>query len=187
MSGNPTVVTPGMIAPSAFASQLYQRESDVLDYAPSTNVNAGDIVVVGNKVGFAFRSIPAGVQGQLTVCGVIVAPKTVGTGDGTHALPAGTRVWWDATNLVVTTTATGNTPMGYVDFRGGADAASVVGVVLTEEAPFVQRANAAQVALNAYVAGSDGLASGTDVAALIAQVNEIRTTLINLGLWKGGA
>ena len=53
--------------------------------------------------------------------------------------------------------------------------------------PIAQRADAAQAALVAYSAGANGLANAAEVQALVEQVQEIRTTLVNLGLWKGSA
>ncbi len=50
-----------------------------------------------------------------------------------------------------------------------------------------QTSGADQVAPAAYGAGANGLSSGAEMTALLALVVEIRTTLVNNGMMKGGA
>lgn len=78
-----------------------------VDYTPTTAVAAGDVVVQSDLVGIATQDIPANTLGALTVEGVFDVVKQSGT-----AISAGALVYWDATNQVATTTATGNKLMG---------------------------------------------------------------------------
>ena len=77
-----------------------------VDYTPSTAVAAGAVVVQGDLVAVAIRSIPANVKGALCVAGVVSFPKATG------AITAGTSLYWDATNGVATSTATSNKLIG---------------------------------------------------------------------------
>ena len=56
----------------------YVSKGHVLDYTPSGNVAAGDVVVVGALVGVAPRPIAAGVTGALAVEGVFALPCPTG-------------------------------------------------------------------------------------------------------------
>jgi hypothetical protein len=51
--------------------------------------------------------------------------------------------------------------------------------------PADQRSGAAQAALTATTIGAVGLATTAGVSALLAQLEEIRATLAELGLFKG--
>jgi len=53
--------------------------------------------------------------------------------------------------------------------------------------PIVQPSSANQAALAAYVGGANGYSTTAQAQAIITLVNEIRTTLVNLGLMKGSA
>lgn len=79
-----------------------------LDYAPGSAVAVGAVVVIGDKVCIADRPIAANTLGAVAIDGVFNMPK------GAGALSQGVTVYWDATNSVVTTTATGNKKAGHV-------------------------------------------------------------------------
>ena len=53
--------------------------------------------------------------------------------------------------------------------------------------PKIQPSSANQAAVAAYVAGANGYSTAAQAQAIITLVNEIRTTLVNLGLMKGSA
>ena len=75
----------------------YIQTGDAVDYTPSADVGAGDVVVQGDLVGVAKLDIKTGKLGALAVSGVFDFPKTTGTGT---AIATGTRVYWDATDGV---------------------------------------------------------------------------------------
>ncbi len=76
---------------------------DMVDYTPSSDVAAGDVVVQGDLVGVALTAITAGAKGALAVAGVFDVAKAAAT-----VFSAGAKVYWDDTNkLAVTTDGTG--------------------------------------------------------------------------------
>ena len=77
-----------------------------VDYTPTSDVAAGDVVVQGSMVGVANRDITANELGALTVDGVFDFTK------GSDTITAGAKVYWDDTNNVATTTSTSNTYIG---------------------------------------------------------------------------
>lgn len=86
----------------------YQHDPDHIDYTPSSAVAVGDVVVLGDLIGIADRPIPANVKGALAVEGAFTFPKASGS-----AINAGTTVYWDATNSVITATAGSNKRAGF--------------------------------------------------------------------------
>ena len=81
---------------------VYVQKGDDIDYTPSADVGAGDVVVIGaNLLGIAKLDIKSGELGALSLKGVFDMPKTVGTGT---AIANGVAVYWDATNKVVVAT-----------------------------------------------------------------------------------
>lgn len=84
------------------------QEGEVLDYTPSSAVAAGAVVVLGTVgIGIAQTAIAANVKGSLVVDGVIEHAKAAG------AVTLWAKVYYDATNNVLTTTSTSNTLAGY--------------------------------------------------------------------------
>jgi len=80
---------------------VYVQKGDDIDYTPSADVGAGDVVVIGTALlGIAKLDIKSGELGALSLKGVFDMPKTAGTGT---AIANGVAVYWDATNQVVTT------------------------------------------------------------------------------------
>ena len=88
-------------------AQAYQCDPDHIDYTPSSAVGVGDVVVLGDLFCIADRPIPANVKGALSVEGAFILPKAAGS-----AINAGTTVYWDATNNVITATASTNKRAG---------------------------------------------------------------------------
>lgn len=66
------------------------HDGNAIDYRPTTDVAAGDVIVTGNLVGIAKRDIPANMLGALAVTGVfemgVLSSATVNFGD---------QAWWD--------------------------------------------------------------------------------------------
>ena len=91
------------------ATATFVQEGGAVDYTPSADVAAGDVVVQGDLVGVAPRPIAASALGALAVGGIFEFPKATGTG---KAIAAGKKVYWDATNKVATETSSGNTFLG---------------------------------------------------------------------------
>ncbi len=112
------------------ATGQYIHDGDAIDYIPSANVAAGDVIVQGELVGIAKLDIPADALGALAVKGVFDLPKA--TGGGT-AITAGSEVYWDAGNTVATTDAAAgvNKLLGKT-IRTAADADATVRVRLDQ-------------------------------------------------------
>jgi predicted RecA/RadA family phage recombinase len=91
------------------ATATFVQEGSAIDYTPSADVAAGDVVVQGDLAGVAPRPIAANTLGALAVGGVFEFPKATGTG---KAIAAGKKVYWDATNKQATETSSGNTFLG---------------------------------------------------------------------------
>ena len=91
------------------ATATFVQEGSAVDYTPSADVAAGDVVVQGDLAGVAPRPITANTLGSLAVAGVFEFPKAAGTG---KAIAAGKKVYWDATNKQATETSSGNTFLG---------------------------------------------------------------------------
>jgi predicted RecA/RadA family phage recombinase len=87
----------------------YVQRGHEIDFTPDTDVAAGDVVIIGDLAGIAKLDIKAGTLGALALVGVFDIPKA--TGEGT-AIAAGTIVFWDATDKVVTATAGENKYLG---------------------------------------------------------------------------
>ena len=88
-----------------------RQEGKTIPYTPSVAVAAGDVIVQGSLVAIASVAIPANKTGALTVRCVGRFPH-----DGTSgsAISAGAKVYWDATNEVITESSGGNTYLGKV-------------------------------------------------------------------------
>ena len=91
------------------ATATFVQEGGAVDYTPSADVAAGDVVVQGDLVGVATRPIAASTLGALAVGGVFDFPKATGVG---KAIAAGKKVYWDVTNKQATETSSGNTFLG---------------------------------------------------------------------------
>lgn len=75
----------------------------MVDYTPGVAVVAGSVVVIGNVCRICHNPIPANVLGALAAHGgVYQLPKSTA---GSSAIADGTKVYWDATNQVITTSA----------------------------------------------------------------------------------
>lgn len=68
-------------------SAIYYSRGESIDYTPTTNVNAGTIVMLGDLACVAKIDIKAGELGALATCGVYRVGK------GAEAISAGTKVF----------------------------------------------------------------------------------------------
>ncbi len=74
-------------------SARFIHEGKSIDYTPGSAVTAGDVVVQGDLIGVAPRSIVSGNLGALQVAGVFDFPKDTGTGTD---ITVGAKLWWNA-------------------------------------------------------------------------------------------
>lgn len=87
----------------------------VMDHTAGSNISSGDLVVVGVRVGIAVADIASGAVGALEMEGVFEMPKLA-----SDNIAQGALVYWDATPGEITTTASGNTLVGYAFEAAGA-------------------------------------------------------------------
>jgi predicted RecA/RadA family phage recombinase len=88
---------------------VFVQEGAAIDYTPGADVTAGDVIVQGDLIAVARFDIKSGVLGALAVTGVFDFAKATNV-----AYTVGTILYWDDTNNIVTTTATGNKQIGKV-------------------------------------------------------------------------
>ena len=72
---------------------------DAIDYTPTADVAAGDVVVLTNLVGVARSDIQANTLGSLAIRGVFEFPKV--TGDSAFVL-IGMAAYWNAASRLAT-------------------------------------------------------------------------------------
>jgi predicted RecA/RadA family phage recombinase len=87
----------------------FAYEGANIDFTPTSAVAVGDVIVQGDLVGVACRPLAANEPGALAVTGVYDFLKATNV-----AYTVGTILYWDDTNNIVTTTATGNKQIGKV-------------------------------------------------------------------------
>jgi predicted RecA/RadA family phage recombinase len=78
---------------------IFKQRGECVNYVPTTDTTAGDVVVQGDLVGIAKLDIKANTLGAIALTGVFAIPKATGSGE---EIPAGTKLYWDAGNGVVT-------------------------------------------------------------------------------------
>jgi predicted RecA/RadA family phage recombinase len=81
---------------------------DVFDYIAAGAIAAGQVVVMTDTVGVAVSSGVSGDTIAVSFEGVYILPA-----NNTQAFTIGQKLYWDATNNVITTTPTSNTFAGY--------------------------------------------------------------------------
>ncbi len=97
----------------------YVQRGDAIDYTPTADVAAGDVVVLSNKlVGVAKLDIKAGELGALALTGVYEMAKTTDVGFG-----VGSEVGWSsASRKAVSAGTSGTVKVGHaVSFANAAD------------------------------------------------------------------
>ena len=99
----------------------FVQEGETIDYTPVAATVAGTVVVMGTVgIGVVATSLAAGEKGALVVDGVVRHAKTAN-----QAVSAYAKVYWDATNSVLTTTVGSNVLAGYAVAAAGASDATV--------------------------------------------------------------
>lgn len=68
----------------------YRAVGNVVDHTPGSALTAGDVVILGDRVGIAKSDIAASALGALAVCGLFSIVKVTG------AISQWARVFWDA-------------------------------------------------------------------------------------------
>lgn len=94
-----------------------------IDYTPTADVTAGDVVVVGDVVGVAARDIPANSLGSISVEGVFEFSKA-----SSLVVAAGDRVYYNAGSGNATKTNT-DKALGYA-VAAAANGATAVAVMI---------------------------------------------------------
>ncbi len=103
----------------------YIQEGNAIDYTPSSDVAAGDVIVQGDLVGVAKRDIASGSLGSLATSGVFSFAKAA------EDIAAGVKVYWDESESNVTATSTDNTYVGKA-VAGALTAAATINVKLDQ-------------------------------------------------------
>jgi predicted RecA/RadA family phage recombinase len=95
-------------------------QGDIIDYTPSGNVAAGDVVVQDVLIGVATQAICAAVKGGLMVQGIGLFPVN------SIATPqiAGNAAYWNTISSLATTNATGTKRIGHFLATNAAAAAT---------------------------------------------------------------
>jgi predicted RecA/RadA family phage recombinase len=87
--------------------------------APAGGIKGGEVIIVNKIVGIANYDAAEGKDVETRCVGVFALPKAAG------AIAIGVAVYWDAAAKKVTTTATGNTPLGIAAKAAGANDTTV--------------------------------------------------------------
>lgn len=103
------------------ASANYWQRGETLDYlnTGSTKIEAGEVVVIGSRIGVAGTDIPAGALGSVYVEGVYAFPK------GSDAITLGANVTYDAENEVMAAAEDGDDINGFAVEAAGASDSTV--------------------------------------------------------------
>lgn len=92
------------------AKASFVQKGHNIDYTAAADTGYMDVVVLTDRIGVALEDIANGATGTVTLTGVFDFPAATGSG---KSLTVGQKVYWDATNSVITPTATDNTFAGY--------------------------------------------------------------------------
>ncbi len=101
----------------------YVQRGESLDYKNegSALIEAGDVVVIDQRIGIAGADIPVGEVGAIEVCGVFTMPKTAST-----AIAMGAPVYFDGTGIAAAAPSSGVTAaVGYAAAAAAADATEI--------------------------------------------------------------
>lgn len=109
------------------AQAIFSAEGRAVDYTPSADVAAGDVVVQADLVGVARTPIAANAPGSLAIEGVFDFAKATGVSSG---IAVGTKVYWDSTAKQATATVGTNKYLGKT-VKTAADGDATVRVRLT--------------------------------------------------------
>lgn len=132
---------------------LIQEKADFLEITAAADVDAGELVIVGDVAGVAVTDIASGAKGIICTKGIFSIAKTTDAGSGgTIWEPA----YFDATQKKVTAIASGNTQVG-VFAQTTLDAGTTANVLLAgttsdkdEMAVSTRQAGAGSLATQAF-------------------------------------
>lgn len=85
----------------------YVMTGDTVTFTAAADTASGAGVLIGALFGVACGDVANGAEGEMQTVGVFDLPKAA-----SQAWTVGVRVYWDNTNKVCTTTASGNTLIG---------------------------------------------------------------------------
>lgn len=92
----------------------FVQPGHVLDHTLAADAGAGDLIVIGARVGVALDAGLTGEVVSLQVRGVFTLPKL-----GTDVIAQGALVYWDSTPGEITTTVGSNVLAGYAAAAAG--------------------------------------------------------------------
>lgn len=98
----------------------YVSEGDVLNVVAGAAIAAGDVVLLGKRIGVALAAIAVGETGAASVSGIWTINKL-----GTDVVAQGDLLYWDNTAKRLTTTVGTNTLAGYAAKAAGNGALTV--------------------------------------------------------------
>lgn len=101
-------------------TKKFIQPGEVIDYTAGSDLTAGTVVVIGNRVGVLLTDLANGETGAAQVTGVFEIAKLT-----TDDIAQGNLLYWDATNKRLTKTATDNTLAGYAWKAAGTSATTV--------------------------------------------------------------
>jgi predicted RecA/RadA family phage recombinase len=84
----------------------FYQDGKTIDYTPTADLAAGDVVVLGKIIGIAQTDVPANTLAGLDIEGVFEFVKKAN-----DVVTAGALIYWDADNKVATVTS-GDTIVG---------------------------------------------------------------------------
>ncbi|CAM3088423.1 DUF2190 domain-containing protein [Paracoccus nototheniae] len=102
------------------------QAGDNLTIPAPASVLSGGVVIAGDIRGIALIDAAAGAPVDVSVVGCWELPKVAA-----NAFTLGAKVYWNATDSLATTTASGNTLLGYTIEAAPADTAAVKVRLLT--------------------------------------------------------
>ena len=97
-------------------------DGNTLEYTAADTHLSGAPVLIGSRIGICVNNMVSGNVGTVSVKGIHEVPKATG-----QAWTQGDKVYWDDTNKNFTTTASGNTLIGYI--AAAAASADTTGLV----------------------------------------------------------
>ena len=149
----------------------YIKPGRVVDYTPSTAVDAGEVIVQGVLVGIPTSDIAANTLGALTVSGIFDVDQNA------EIITAGAAVYWDANGDSVsgtagegcaTATAAGNTFMGFAQAVTAATDSYVRVALRSAEVAAATVATATSITATAATLPIAGLAAATGTAGAVS-------------------
>lgn len=102
---------------------IFRKEGDSIEHVAGADIDAGDVLVIEDRIFVAKHDILSGETGTLAAKGAFDFPRTAAT-----AYTAGKKVYWDDTLNVATETPSTHKQIGYVTKAVGSGEAATVPV-----------------------------------------------------------